>query len=84
MLSNKNKEVLAKRNLSLKAKGLYVLLLLLKDQGEIIDFKNVSSLVSDGRDSITTAINELKKKGILSIERLRDDYGRFYESEWLF
>ena len=84
MLSNKNKEVLAKRNLSLKAKGLYVLLLLLKDQGETIDFKNVSSFVSDGRDSITTAINELKKKGILSIERLRDDYGRFYESEWLF
>ena len=67
-----NKTCLCDEKLSWKAKGLHSYLLSLPDDWKIYieDLKNRSK---DGRDSTTSAINELMKKGYIKRTPIKDD-----------
>lgn len=72
-----NKTCLRDEKLSWKAKGLHSYLLSLPDDWQIYieDLKNRSK---DGRDSTTSAVNELMKKGYIKRTPAKDEKtGRF-------
>lgn len=70
---------LRKNNMSLKAKGLLVLCLSLPENWDYT-IAGLVTLSSDGRDSVTAALNELEKNGFLHIEkdRIKGTFARFY------
>ena len=71
--------VLRKNDMSLKAKGLLVLCLSLPENWDYT-IAGLVTLSSDGRDSVTGALNELEKNGFLYIEksRIKGTFARFY------
>ena len=70
---------LRKKNMSLKAKGLLALCLSLPESWDYT-IAGLVTLSSDGRDSVTGALNELEKNGFLNIEksRIKGTFARFY------
>ena len=70
---------LREKDMSLKAKGLLVLCLSLPDNWDYT-IAGLVTLSSDGRDSVTGALNELEKNGFLNIEqsRIKGTFARFY------
>jgi len=67
------------KEMSLKAKGLLAVCLSLPDDWDY-SIAGLVTLSSDGRDSVTKALNELEKFGFLSIEssRIKGTFARFY------
>jgi hypothetical protein len=77
-----------RHGLSLKATGLLCLLLDLKSAEDwepsltsIVELARLHQ-ISDGRDSIRTAIAELESKGFLSRQRERDGNGTLTGTQW--
>ena len=69
------------RNLSLKAMGLLSLMLSLPDNWDYTE-RGLSYLCRDGRDSISSAIQELEHEGYLTRKRLRSANGRLASIEY--
>ena len=67
--------------LSYKAKGLHTYLISRPPDWEV-QYTDLVNRASDGRDSIKTAVKELKKHGYLKISRERDDQGHIKGSIW--
>lgn len=63
------------RHLTLKAKGLLSLMLSLPDNWDYTE-RGLTYLCRDGRDSISSAIQELEHEGYLTRKRLRSANGR--------
>jgi hypothetical protein len=74
-------EVLRDENLSLKAKGMYALMVALPD-GWDYSIKGLASLSKDGRDSTAQALSELENHGYIYREKCTDSNGRF--SSWKY
>ncbi len=68
--------------LSLKAKGLLTQMLSLPDDWEYT-LKGLTSLFSDGQDSIRAAIHELERYGYIVRKRVRDEKGRLGGTEYI-
>lgn len=68
--------------LSLKAKGLLTQMLSLPEDWEYT-LKGLTSLFSDGQDSIRAAIHELERFGYIIRKRLRDERGRLCGTEYI-
>ena len=64
------------QNLSLKAKGLLTTILSLPDNWKY-SIEGLTSLCSDGRGSVTSAINELIEAGYITRTQKFDDLGKF-------
>lgn len=64
------------RNLSLKAKGLLSFMLSLPEDWDY-SLKGLVSICKENKDSIRTALNELKAHNYLEIEKLRGENGMF-------
>ena len=64
------------KSLSCKAKGLLSLMLSLPKEWDY-SIKGLVSLSNDGRDSVKSALNELKDAQYISINEYRDDFGHF-------
>lgn len=64
------------KNVSLKAKGMYVTLVGLPDEWNHVQ-KGYAGLVRDGVTSVRSALQELEKTGYLKRERFRDKTGKF-------
>ena len=69
-------EVLRDENLSLKAKGMFALMMALPD-GWDYSIKGLASLSKDGRDGTAQAVSELEKHGYIYREKCIDSNGRF-------
>ena len=69
-------EILKNNKLSLKAKGLLVILLSLPDDWEF-SVSGLSSLSKDGRDSTRSTLKELENNGYLKMEQTKNDDGMF-------
>lgn len=69
-------EILKNNKLSLKAKGLLVILLSLPNEWEF-SVSGLSSLSKDGRDSTRSTLKELEKNGYLKMEQTKNDDGMF-------
>ena len=65
--------------LSWKAKGVMTYLLSLPDDW-VIHLSEIERHATDGKDSLRSAINELKKYGYILTEQKKDASGRFCES----
>ncbi len=70
------------KNLSLKAKGLMTLCLSLPDDWSY-SINGLITLSSDGRASVTSALNELKAAGFLVVTSGKDEKG-YYKSIYTF
>ncbi len=68
--------------LSLKAKGLLTQMLSLPDDWDYT-LKGLTSLFSDGQDSIRAAIHELERYGYIIRKRVRDERGRLCGTEYI-
>lgn len=79
--TNISNSILQNKNLSLKAKGLLSLCLSLPDNWDF-NKKGIMSFSTDGRDSIESAIKELKKYKYLEINKISTTNGKF-EYEWV-
>lgn len=66
------------KDLSLKAKGLYLIIRNLLQNDWEVSITGIQDCCSDGKDSIRSAMNELEKKGYLKKEHLKDKNGFFY------
>ena len=75
-----NTHFLEKR-MSLKAKGLLSLMLSLPDNWNY-SIAGISSLCSDGKDSVMSGLNELEKLGYLVRTRITDSAGKFSGYEY--
>lgn len=73
-------KVLYDEKLSLKAKGLYMLLYI--DKQEYMTIEKISEYSKDGRDAIRSARNELIKKGYLKVDKVRNN-GKILGSKWI-
>lgn len=82
-ITDKEKNIFLNKRLSLKAKGLYALLVSLLANNETINFHNMKSFSGYGNEQLRSAIKELVDSGFLSKETIRDDGGRFYWTEYL-
>ena len=69
-------EILKNNKLSLKAKGLLVILLSLPDDWGF-SVSGLSSLSKDGRDSTRSTLKELENNGYLKMEQTKNDDGMF-------
>ena len=83
---NKNYTVMSNfhlgdKNLSLKAVGLLSKILSLPDDWDF-SHKGLIAICKDGKDSVISALNELKKSGYLEIKQVNGNGGRF-ETEYL-
>ena len=81
VIKNNNYMVLDKTfihnpNLSLKAKGLLTYFLSLPDTWKIY-LSELTNHHEDGRDSISSTIKELERKGYVTIEKTRNEKGHF-------
>ena len=68
--------------LSLKAKGLLCTMLSLPKSWHF-SVQGLSKICGEGKDSIRTAINELKARGFLQIKQLRGDGGKITGTHWV-
>ena len=69
--------------LSLKAIGLFTLILSLSENWEFT-IEGIRAVCRDGKSSIKSALNELEKYGYLTREQNRDAYGRIGRMEYTF
>lgn len=65
------------RNLSLKAKGLFTIILGLPDTWNFSN-EGLCSLCKEGKTSVDNAIKELKENGYLKLIRRQNSKGKFY------
>ncbi|MGE1061223.1 conserved phage C-terminal domain-containing protein [Megasphaera paucivorans] len=79
ILSNK---LLQDKRLSFKAKGLLAFMLSLPPDWDY-SIEGLAYCSKDGKNSIRTALNELKECGYLVMERARDDKGRLDGTEYI-
>ena len=68
-------------NLSLKAKGLMSFMLSLPDTWDY-SIAGLAKINKDGIDSVRSALKELEKHGYLTINRIRDEYGKLRDTEY--
>ena len=69
-------EILQRKDLSMRAKGLLVYLLSLPETWEIHKTE-LQKHFTDGRDAVFRAFEELEKKGYIQVKRYRDQEGKF-------
>ena len=72
---------LRSRELSLKAKGLFSLMLSLPEDWDYTQ-KGLAAICKEGVDSISSTIRELEAAGYLKRRRIRDAHGRMSEIEY--
>lgn len=70
-------------NISLKAKGLLAIIMSLPEDWDF-SISGISTLLPEGKTSIYSAINELKKFGYCTMESVRDDKGRVQGNDYSF
>lgn len=68
--------------ISLKAKGIMSLMLSLPPDWEF-NVRGLSTFCTDGRDSVASSLNELKKFGYLTVKQSRDGKGRVAHSVYV-
>lgn len=73
---------LKNRSLSLKAKGLFSVILSLPEEWDYT-LGGLAAISKESLDAIRTAINELESFGYLHREQLRDERGRLAHNEYL-
>lgn len=69
-------------NLSLKARGLLVIMLSMPDNWQFSENGLCSMFAKDGQASIRSGLKELEEGGYLIRERNRDEHGRLASVEW--
>lgn len=69
-------------NLSLKARGLLVIMLSMPDNWQFSENGLCSMFAKDGQASIRSGLKELEEGGYLIRERNRDEHGRLSSVEW--
>ncbi|WP_302361370.1 helix-turn-helix domain-containing protein [uncultured Megasphaera sp.] len=67
--------------LSWRAKGLWAYMMSLPDDWDY-SIRGLATRAKDGRDSVISGLNELKKYGYLTVETVRDSCGRIVDSEY--
>ncbi len=70
------------KNLTLKAKGLLSLFLSLPDSWKY-SIKGLTTICKEGRDGITSAVDELERNGYLKRKQSRDKNGHFYDIAYI-
>lgn len=75
--------VLRDNRISLKAKGVIALVMSLPPSWDF-SIRGLISIVKEGRDSIYTAINELKKFGYCEVVACRDSKGKLLGNDYVF
>ena len=75
------KGVLKSKNISLKALGVYFMIVSLPDDWNF-SVKGLCTLCSDGYGSVTTAVEELEKAGFLQRTAPNGGANRFSDGEW--
>ena len=70
------------RKLSLKAMGLLSLMLSLPDTWDY-SLKGLATICGDGLSSVRAGINELEEHGYVVRQRMRDEYGRLADTEYM-
>lgn len=75
--------VLRDNRISLKAKGVIALVMSLPPSWDF-SIRGLISIVKEGRDSIYTAINELKKFGYCEVVACRDEKGKLLGNDYVF
>jgi hypothetical protein len=73
---------LLNKDLSLKAKGLLSLLITLKESNIKISQSSILRFCTDGDYSLQSCINELKKRGYLSIKPVSSTNGQLNGFNW--
>ena len=73
---------LKNRSLSLKAKGLFSVILSLPEEWDYT-LGGLAAISKESLDAIRTAVNELERFGYLHREQLRDERGRLAHNEYL-
>lgn len=73
---------LKNRSLSLKAKGLFSVILSLPEEWDYT-LGGLAAISKESLDAIRTAVNELESFGYLHREQLRDEHGRLAHNEYL-
>ena len=76
-------DVLRDKRLSLKAKGLLITVLGLPDSWDF-SIQGISTILKEGRDSVTAAITELIEFGYCSRAEERDSDGKFIGTDYTF
>ena len=69
-------------NLSLKARGLFILMLSLPEGWEF-SVRGLSKIAGEGLDSIRSGLHELEKQGYLSRQRKRNAEGKLGDMEYI-
>lgn len=69
-------EILQRKDMSMRAKGLLVYLLSLPENWEIHKTE-LQKHFTDGRDAVFRAFEELEKKGYIQVKKYRDQEGKF-------
>lgn len=64
-------KIVKDKNLSLKSKGMYLMINELVSNNETIGLKRIKELVTDGETAIRGAINELIENGYIEREMIR-------------
>lgn len=67
--------------LTWRAKGLWAFMMSLPDDWDY-SVRGLATRAKDGRDSVTSGLNELKKYGYLTVDYVRDDHGRIIDTEY--
>ena len=70
------------RCMSLKSKGLLSLILSLPDEWNY-SIQGLAAICKEGRDSISTTLQELERHGYLERNQLRDERGRITDTEYI-
>ena len=73
---------LRNKQLSLKAKGLFCVILSLPDQWNY-STRGLASICKEGVDSISKALKELEQEGYIVRRQLRGKDGRIYDTEYI-
>jgi hypothetical protein len=73
---------LLNKDLSLKSKGLLSLLITLKESDIKISQSSILRFCNDGKCSLQSSINELKKRGYLSIKPVSSTNGQLKGFNW--
>ena len=74
--------VLKEKNLSLKALGVYFLIVSLPDNWNF-SVKGLCSLCSDGKASAATAVTELEKAGFIKRTGMAHRNGKYASGDWI-